>query len=253
MLIDTHCHLNDPLFAESFFDVIARAEASGVGSFIVPAYDSESLERTKELAALMPGVVYPAYGVHPWFIDGNVDYDRILSFLKNGNAVAVGEVGLDFSPQCPPQNAQVDALERQLTLACDLELPLLIHCRKAFETLYAILEQCRGKVKGVIHSFSGSQEMMTRFLNLGFYVSFSGSVTRRTAKRYHRNGKAVPLDRFLLETDAPSIATETTVASEVEPRHTVEVAQKMAELKDVSFEEICEASTRNAKQLFRLA
>jgi TatD DNase family protein len=94
--------------------------------------------------------------------------------------------------------------------------------------------------------------MIMRFIDLGFYVSFSGSVTRRTAKKYHKNAVLVPIDRLLVETDAPSIATETTVASQVEPRHTVEVAQKLAELRNVPFDEICTISTDNAKRLFRI-
>jgi TatD DNase family protein len=102
----------------------------------------------------------------------------------------------------------------------------------------------------VLHSFSGNTEIMTRFLDLGFYISFSGAVTRRTARKYHKNAAAVPLDRFLLETDAPSIATETTDASLVEPRHTMEVAQKVAEIRGLPFEEVCSASTANANRLF---
>ncbi len=253
VLIDTHCHLNDPSFEKSLLQVIERAQASGVESFVVPAYDMDSLDRTMDLASSFPGLIYPAYGVHPWFINDNTDYEKISFCLRRGAPVAVGEVGLDFSPERPPQEIQIDALNRQISFACDLDLPLSIHCRKAFEPLYQVLSCYQGKVRGVVHSFSGSKEMMFRFLDLGFYLSFSGSVTRKTAKKYHRNGQAVPGDRFLLETDAPSIATETTVASEVEPRHTAEVAWKMAELKGVSYEEICAVSTENAKRLFGLS
>ena len=127
ILIDTHCHLNDPGFEKSVLEVIERARASGVESFVVPAYDMGSLERTMELASSFPGVVYPAYGVHPWFVDHGADYEKVLSFLRRGSPVAVGEVGLDFSPQCPPQGIQVEALTRQISFAHDLDLPLTIY------------------------------------------------------------------------------------------------------------------------------
>jgi TatD DNase family protein len=131
-------------------------------------------------------------------------------------------------------------------------LPVLIHCRRAHEPLYQILKTYYGKIRGVMHSFSGSLELMSRFLDLGFYISFSGSVTRETAKIYHKNTQTVPLDRLLVETDAPSIATKTTVAHEIEPRHAKEVAQKIAELRGISFEEVCTHTTENAKCLFNL-
>ena len=104
-----------------------------------------------------------------------------------------------------------------------------------------------------MHSYSGSREMMARFLDLGFYISFSGAVTRRTAKKYHKNAVAVDGDRFVVETDAPSIATETTVASKVEPAHTAEVARRIAGLRAVSFGEICRLTTANAERLFGIS
>ena len=118
--------------------------------------------------------------------------------------------------------------------------------------MYQIIKAYYGRIKGVMHSFSGDIDMMNRFLDLGFYISFSGSVTRKTAKRYHNNARAVPFDRLLVETDAPSIGTETTIASNVEPRHTVEVAQKIAELRGIPFEDVCVQTTNNAKRLFNL-
>ena len=252
MLIDTHCHLNDPAFESSLPDVIARAKAANVLQFIVPAYDVDSLDRTARLASSYPGIIFPAFGIHPWYVNGQIHDETILPFLRNKSTVAIGEIGLDFSPECPPHLLQMESLKRQLDFARDLDLPVSIHCRKAYEPLYQILLDHHGKIRGVIHSFSGKKDLMSRFLDLGFYISFSGSVTRKTATKYHRNAAAVPLDRVLLETDAPSIATETTAASEVEPCHLVEVARKMAEIRGISLEEICEKTTENARRLFAL-
>jgi TatD DNase family protein len=252
VLIDTHCHLNDPAFLESLPDVIARAQAVGVNVFIVPAFDRQSLARTAELAALFPNCVFPAFGIHPWYVQEPIDYNEVINYLRRKDTVAVGEIGLDFSPEALPPQIQVDAFIRQLGLARDLDLPVAIHCRKAYEALYQTLAGYGNKVHGVIHSFSGSTKLMSMFLKLGFYISFSGAVTRSTAKKYHRNAAALPMDRLLLETDAPSIATETTVASLVEPAHTVEVAQKIAEIRGIPYEEVCTRSAENARKLFRL-
>ncbi len=250
MLIDTHCHLNDPAFSTSLPDVIKRAREAGVVAFIVPSYDRESLKTTEELASTYKNLVYPAYGIHPWLVDKHVNLDILRLYLRHKDTVAVGEIGLDFAPDTPPQNLQIDAFTRQLDFARDSGLPVLIHCRRAHEAMYQIIKAYYGRIKGVMHSFSGDIDMMNRFLDLGFYISFSGSVTRKTAKRYPDNARAIPLERLLVETDSPSIATETAIASQVEPRHTVEVAHKIAELRGISFEEVCTHTTENAKRLF---
>jgi TatD DNase family protein len=196
--------------------------------------------------------MFPAFGIHPWFVSEPFTTEELRQFLALPYTIAVGEIGLDFSPDSGPDAPQIEAFIRQLDLACEFSLPVLIHCRKAYDRLYQILQTYRGRISGVLHSYSGSADMIMRFIDLGFYVSFSGSVTRRTAKKYHKNAALVPLDRLLVETDSPSIATETTVASQVEPRHTAEVAQKLAELRKAPFDEICRISTENARHLFRI-
>lgn len=250
-LIDTHCHLNDPLFADSLDDVLDRARRAGVVQFVVPAYDRASLARTLDLARGYPGVVLPAFGLHPWYLEDGA-LDELGAYLDSRETVAVGEVGLDLAPGMVPLEVQERAFVSQLDMAAERGLPVLVHCRKAHERMLDILGEHRGKATAVLHSFSGSAEVMERFLNLGCYISFSGSVTRERAKKYHRCARLVPAERFLLETDAPSIATQTTVASLVEPVHTREVAEKVAELRSVSLEEVCRISTENARRLFGL-
>jgi TatD DNase family protein len=252
MLIDTHCHLNEPSFSAVLPQVISRAVAQEVETFIVPAYDRASLARTFELADAYEGVIFPAYGIHPWYIGASSDMKEVRSCAAEGRAAAIGEIGLDFSPGLPAREVQEATLISQLDLAVALGLPVLLHCRKAHEALREILEGYGKRLRGVMHSFSGSLEQMEKFLDFGLYIAFSGAVTRQMAKKYHRNAIYVPAGRMLLETDAPSIATETTPASRVEPSHTVEVARKLAELRGVSFEEICVITTDNARRLFSL-
>ena len=252
MLIDTHCHLNDPAYAETLAGVIARARAAGVGACIVPAYDRASLARTAALARQYNDFIFPAYGLHPWFVGDGLDIDELRGYLVQPGTVAAGEIGLDFSPECPPPEAQLAPFKLQLDLAAELHLPVLVHSRKAHGELLKILEGYRGRLRGVLHSFSGGRDFAMRFIELGFHIAFSGSVTRTTARKYHRTAAGIPLENILLETDAPSIATETTLASRVEPRHTLEVARKIAELRGRTFEEIAQATTDNARRLFCL-
>jgi TatD DNase family protein len=250
-IIDTHCHLNDRSFAATLPDVLDRAKAASVNRILVPAYDMESLERTAQLGESYPGLIFPAYGLHPWFIEDRCELDRIHTLLIHGNPIAVGEIGLDFSSlDYPNEERQVQVLRAQLDMAAALGLPVMIHCRKAYDQLYGVLQAYRGIVQGVLHSYSGGVEGLDRFIELGFYISFSGSLTRRNARRYHRTAAVVPLERLLLETDAPSIATELTVASAVEPRQVIEVAEKVAEIRGLSLQEICRQSTENAMRLF---
>jgi len=250
MLIDSHAHLNEPAFAEKLEEVIDRAKNASVKACVVPAYDRESLDRTFALAMRYPGFVFPAYGIHPWFVDDPDGIGLMKRYHDRWNAVAVGEIGLDFAVGSDCRERQIELFRKQLEIAVEYRLPVIVHCRKAFEALYGIIFEYRGKICGVMHSFSGSAEFMRMFLDLGFYISFSGSVTRKSARKYHRNARSVPTERYLLETDAPSIATESTPASEVEPMHLVEIADKMAELRNVEYEHICRESSKNAEILF---
>lgn len=251
ILIDTHCHLNDPAFSGIVNEVLSRAASNGVAACVVPSYDRISLAKTHELARCYPGLVFPAYGVHPWYLwDGAVD--DLEFYLKQPGTVAVGESGLDFSPQMSRREAQEQVLLEQLDMAVRLHLPVILHCRKAHDRLFSILRGYAGKIGMVMHSFSGGVEAMKRFLDLGCYISFSGSVTRDGAKKYHSCAQEVPQGQLLLETDAPSIATQTTVASRVEPYHTAEVAQKIALIRGVSFEQVCDWSSANARRVFAI-
>ncbi|MBP7867978.1 MAG: TatD family hydrolase [Acidobacteria bacterium] len=250
-LVDTHAHLNDPAFAGRLEAVVERARQAGVTACVVPSYDPESFSRTRALAEAFPAVVLPAFGIHPWWAHRFHEAPDLAETLRAVPAsVAVGEIGLDFYPDCPPPGAQLACFRRQLAVAAEFGLPALVHCRKAFDALYETLRTLRGTPPVVLHSFGGGPEWMARFLDLGVSIAFSGSVTRATARKYHRCAERVPADRLLLETDAPSIATETTVASDVEPAHTAEVAAAVARLRGVAVEDVARHATTNALRLF---
>ena len=179
MLIDTYCHLNDPAFRDTLPEVIAQAANVGVYRFIVPAYDLESLGRTAELPFSFPGVIFSALGIHPWHVTKKWVM-RKFSPLSGGTRPRQSAKSASISRlKCPPREIQIKSLIRQLEWAGELGLPVTIHCRKAYDVLYQILLDQGGKIRGALHSFSGSKEMMFNFIELGFYIAFSGSVTRK--------------------------------------------------------------------------
>ena len=189
MLIDTHCHLNDPAFDPALPEVIDRAERSGVLSFVVPAYDRDSLRKTMDLSSLYRGRILPAYGIHPWYAADTINYDILLSYLRRENTVAVGEIGLDFTPhETPPEQLQIAAFSRQLDYARDLNLPVLIHCRKAHDAVYDILKTYHGGVRGVMHSFSGKCRIHEQ-------ISGSRSLYLLFRVCHKRNCKEAPQER----------------------------------------------------------
>ena len=252
MLVDTHVHLTEEIFRGRVPEVLERARSAGVGAFVVPAYDEDSLDAVTQVSAAHDGVV-PAFGIHPWFLKDPLPVDRLASLCREHGAVAVGEIGLDFARPCLPADVQERAFRRQLELAAGLGLPVIVHSRRAVDRVLAIVRELGSGLKGVMHSFPGGPDLALRFVDLGFFIGFSGSVTRKGARRYHHAARVVPLDRILVETDAPSIALEGIDAERVEPCHTVEVARAVAALRQVPFETVVEATTRNARALFGIA
>jgi len=230
--------------------VIERARAAGVTRMLVPAYDLASWDDVAALAE-RPGV-FAAYGLHPWVAHEPLDPERLADELRNRRAVAVGEIGLDFTIEKFDRARQVEVLRMQLDVAAALDLPAMLHCRGAFEEMLALLGERTPRVRGVVHAFSRGPELAKRFLDLGLHVAFGGAITRPNATRARRSAAAVPGDRVVLETDAPSIGLHGVEAAKVEPRHTAEVARALAEIRGETFEAIAERTTENARALFHL-
>lgn len=252
MLIDTHCHLAAPSLASRLPEIIDAAKMAGVEKFIVPGVDPEDWELINELQ-MNRQEIYPAFGLHPMRAD--LICSEVLARLEflSRSAVAIGEIGLDYTLTDVPRQIQISAFRSQLALALKYNLPILIHCRKAFQDVLSILKDVDiRKTGGVMHAFSGSPETAQECVKLGLYISIAGTVTYSNAVRPLEVVKKIPLQRLLLETDAPDLTPAPYRGQANEPAFIVETARKVARIKGVTVEEVATATTLNAKKLFRL-
>ena len=261
-LIDTHAHLDFSKFDGDRPAVVKRARAAGVSEIVNVGTDLVSSRRAVDLAEEYE-VVYAAVGVHPHgakALDG-ATLEELRELAQRPKVVAVGEIGLDYYRNLSPRDAQRRAFRAQLAWAAKLGKPVIIHDRDAHDeilqtlsTWAAGLENSRltGRL-GVLHTFSGDLEMAQKAIDLGFYISISGPVTYRNARQLPEIVRALPLDRLLVETDCPFLAPEPHRGKRNEPAYTRLVAERLAKLKGIPFDDLARATTANARRLFELA
>ncbi len=252
-LIDSHCHIDMPQFDADREAVVARAHEAGVETMlIVGGVDEQAGHRRALRVAAGLGLPVSA-GVHPHEakLATEAVYDELRGLGKDHRIVAVGEIGLDFHYDHSPRPVQREAFRRQVRLAREVGLPVIVHTREADEETAALLEEeGAGEVGGVIHCFTGGQELARRALALGFYISFSGIVAFPRAEGIQAVAKEVPLDRLLVETDAPFLAPPPHRGKRNEPSFVVEVARKVAALRGTSLEDVATAAGANYARLF---
>jgi len=252
MLIDTHCHLDFSEFNTDRDDVIRKAKAEGVGYII---NIGSSLEGSKEGVNLSRkyDCVFASVGIHPHDADkADSEVYQVLDELsKDAKAVAIGEIGLDYYRNLSSVENQKKVFVNLLELANRRSLPVIIHCRQAQEDLLAILEK-NNVCRGVVHCFSGDEDFLRCCLDLGLYISFTCNLTYKKAQNLRDLAKLVPLERILLETDAPFLPPEGFRGKRNEPAYVKYLAEKLAEIKNIDLQEIARISTENAKRLFEL-
>jgi TatD DNase family protein len=257
MFVDSHAHIDGEEFDADRDEVVARARAAGVGAILnVGTGDphSGSLERAVEVAESYEGV-YAAVGVHPH--DARL-YDeeaerRLLALTgRGGRVVAWGEIGLDYHYDNSPRDVQREVFARQLRLAREAGLPVVIHSREADEETVEILraELGDGGRAGVLHCFGGGPRMAKAALELGFYISFAGNVTFKKAEALREVALTVPPERLLVETDCPFLAPVPHRGRRNEPAHVVETARFLAALRGVGAEELGRVTSENFRRLF---
>ena len=254
LLIDTHTHIYDPDFDADRPEVVQRALDAGVGMMLMPNVDASTIQPMLKTHEQFPESTCVMMGLQPEEVKG--DYKQVLALmekeLERDIYIGVGEIGLDFYWDSTFEKEQLDAFETQLEWAKQLQLPLSIHCRKAFNHMARILEKLQdGDLHGVMHCFTGSEEEAKVYLELGFHLGLGGVTTYKNCavKDYLCN---IPLDRIVLETDAPYLSPVPHRGQRNEPAFMVDTAKKLAEYLNISIEQFTEATSNNAKTLFNI-
>lgn len=251
-LTDSHAHIDDASFAPDREAMFQRARDAGVRHIIVPAIDQASWQGIATLCADHPEA-HPAYGMHPIYIDQHrpEHIDKLRRWLQTHRAVAVGEIGLDyFLPELDVER-QREYFQQQLRIARDVDLPVIVHARKAMDEVTSTMRRVGG-LRGVVHSFSGSLQQAERLWDMGFHLGIGGPVTHERAQRLRHIVATMPVERLLLETDAPDQPGACHRGERNEPANIMEVLDVIAQLRGESPEAIASATTRNARQLFGL-
>ncbi len=253
---DSHAHLDFSQFDGDREQVIERAIRAGVSRIINVGADVPSSERSLELAERYP-FIYASVGIHPHDADtlNEASLDTLRALAGHPRVVAIGEIGLDYYRDLSPRDRQLGAFERQLDLAESLGLPVIIHDRDAHEAIMAVLSQ-RAKVgrapRGVLHCFSGDLAMARQAIEMGLYISVGGPVTFQNARRLPEIVQSIPLSRLLLETDCPYLTPHPYRGRRNEPAFVALVAQKVAEIRKISLEEVEQVTSDNVERLFGL-
>jgi len=252
MLIDTHCHLEWNSFAADRPAVVQRAREQGVRRLLTIGTSLELSREATELARRFPDV-YAAIGIHPHDAKDATEetFAALTDLAAEAKVIAYGEIGLDFFKNYSPREMQIDVFRRQIHLARRLELPLIIHDRDAHQDILRILQAEGGPYRGVFHCFAGDEALAEQAMELGFHLSFTGSITYKNSEKSHRVIRAMPMSRLLLETDAPFLTPEPYRGRRNEPAYVYFVAEKIAALRSVSMEEIHRVTSTNAYRLFK--
>lgn len=255
-LIDTHVHINFDVFAEDLAELQSRWQSAGVVQLVHSCVKPQEFEQIQALADRFPELFF-AVGLHP--LDAHQWQDntaaQILAYgAADPRLVAIGEMGLDFykADNC---DQQIHVFQSQLAIAQQLQKPVIIHCRDAAPAMRQVLQEFRdqgGTIGGVMHCWGGSPEETTWFLDLGFYISFSGTVTFKKAETIQASAQLVPPDRLLVETDCPFLAPVPKRGKRNEPAYVRHVAEAIATLRDVPLETLAAQTTANARRLFNL-
>ncbi|WP_226683730.1 TatD family hydrolase [Sutcliffiella horikoshii] len=252
MLFDTHVHLNADQYEEDLQEVIDRAQAEKVTNMVVVGFDRKTITRAMELVEKYD-FLYAAVGWHP--VDAidmtEEDLAWIEDLASHEKVVAIGEMGLDYHWDKSPKEVQKEVFRKQIQLAKKVKLPIVIHNRDATADVVQILKEEDAKeVGGIMHCFTGSLEVAKECMEMNFYISFGGPVTFKNAKKPKEVVKEIPMEKLLIETDCPYLTPHPYRGKRNEPGYVRLVAEQIAELKELTIEEVAEKTTANAKKLF---
>ena len=252
MLFDTHAHLNDPAFDEDRAALLETFRDAGVGLVLNAGCSLESSHDCIALAEKYPWI-YASVGTHPDTAD-EVNEEVLEAYRRmcqHPKVKAIGEIGLDYYYETIPREVQKQAFRMQMKLAEELDMPVIIHERNAHDDGMTIVKGFP-KVKGVFHCYSGSAEMARQLVNMGWYIGFTGVLTFKNARKAVETAASIPLERIVLETDCPFMAPEPYRGKRNHPGYLPKMAEKLAQIRGISMEEVIRATTENAKRLYRI-
>jgi len=251
-MVDTHSHLYSEEFKEDIEDILQKSNAAGVSRVYLPAIDSNSHEMMLALADKHPDYCIPMMGLHPCYVDDRFEdeLDIVKEWLEKRPFAAIGEIGLDFYHSVAFKAQQEIAFQIQIEWAIAKNLPIVIHSRSSMdECIKMIAQHGKGKARGIFHCFGGDERQAKKVIDLGFYLGIGGVVTYKNAG-LAKIVEETPLENLVLETDAPYLSPVPYRGKRNESSYIVHVAQKIAELKGISIEEVNEMTTANAKKIF---
>jgi TatD DNase family protein len=253
MLVDSHCHLDFPDFAEDLDGIVARAEAAGVGKLVTISTRVRRLPALLAIAERFPNV-YCSVGTHPHNADeeDGISADELIELTKHPKVIALGEAGLDNFYEHGSSGAQERGFRAHIAAARATGLPLVIHTREADEQCGAILadEMAKGAFKAVLHCYTGGRELAMKAIGMGLSISFTGIITFKKSQELRDLAAELPADRIMVETDAPYLAPGKWRGKRNEPSYVVETAKVLAETRGVSLEELSRQTTENFFRLF---
>ncbi|MFL5266731.1 MAG: TatD family hydrolase [Stellaceae bacterium] len=254
MLIDSHCHLDFPDFADELDAVVARAQAAGIARIVTISTRVKRHAEVLGIAERFPDV-YCSLGTHPHYAHEELDIgvDELIDRTRHPKVVAIGEAGLDYHYERSPHAAQEQGFRNHIAVARATGLPLIIHSREADEDMARILEEetGRGAFPAVLHCFTGGHDLARRAIALGLFVSFTGIITFKGSDELRAIAQSLPADRILIETDAPYLAPGRYRGKRNEPAYVVETAKVLAEVRGVSPEMIARQTSETFFRLFR--
>ena len=255
MLFDSHAHINDEKFDEDREEVIQHLRDSGIDLMVNPGADMESSRSAVELANEVD-FIYAAVGVHPHEVEDmtEADIDELREMVKNNDkVVAIGEIGLDYYYDFSPRELQKKWFIRQIELANELGVPFVVHDRDAHGDTFEIIKKYKAPETGcVLHCYSGSLELAQEYIKMGCYISIPGTVTFKNNRKTVEVAEKIPMEWMFIETDSPYLTPVPYRGKRNDPSKVKYVAEKIAEVRGISYEEVCEATKANAKKFFKI-
>lgn len=252
MLIDSHAHTTDSKFDNDRQEVLDRAFANGLKYIIEVGCEPPLWDKVAQLSKQEK--IYSMFGLHPQDADKFNEelFGKLKNLLNDKKCVAVGEIGLDYHYENYDKQLQKEIFIKQLNFALEINKPICVHCRDAYDDMVEIFKSFKQLPKGVIHCFSGSYEQAKVVLNMGFLIGIDGPCTYPKSNKIIKVIENVPLDKILVETDCPYLAPQKYRGQRNEPAYVVEVAKKIAEIKNISFEEVCNKTFENTLKLYNI-